>query len=191
MTKKILIGTGLIIVMLLFGTFIFQNHIMAPFAAYQSKQFWKAQEHNLKHDKDSTIVFPKAVGIVNDFSEIFTTSEKTELTEVLYDYNIETSRQIVVVTIDSITPYQDIQKYATDLGNEWGVGMAEKDNGLVIVLCKPCRKIGIATGTGAQTVLTNEICQEVISNVIIPKFKNDEFYNGVKKGVEELIMKWE
>ena len=134
--------------------------------------------------------FPKPIGIINDYEKIFTESERTELSKILYDYDIETTRQIVVVTIDSIKPYQNIQEYATDLGNEWGIGNAEKNNGLTIVVCNSCRQIGIATGYGTELILTDEICKKVIDETIIPEFKNGEFYNGIKKGVTELIAKW-
>lgn len=128
--------------------------------------------------------------IINDYDSIFSPSQRKELSDIIYDYNIETTRQIVVVTIDSINPYSDIQKMATDLGKYWGVGTAEKDNGLIILLCKPCQKIGIATGFGTELVLTDQICKEVIDKTIIPEFKNGEFYSGIKKGVTELIEKW-
>ncbi|MFD1062047.1 TPM domain-containing protein [Winogradskyella litorisediminis] len=134
--------------------------------------------------------FPKPIGIINDYGQIFTESQRTELTKILYDYDIETTRQIVVVTIDSIKPYSNIQKYATDLGNEWGIGDAEKNNGLTIVVCNPCRQIGMATGLGTELILTDEICKNVIDQTIIPEFKNGEFYNGIKNGVTELIEKW-
>ena len=129
--------------------------------------------------------------IINDYDSIFSPSQIKELSDIIYDYNIETTRQIVVVTIDSIDPYSDIQKMATDLGKYWGFGTAEKDNGLIILLCKPCRKIGIATGTGTELILTDEICKNVIDQTIIPEFKNGDFYGGIKKGVTELIKKWE
>ncbi len=45
----------------------------------------------------------------------------------------QTGAQIMVVTVDS-TGGTDIVQYATDLGNRYGVGSAERDNGLVIVL---------------------------------------------------------
>ena len=134
--------------------------------------------------------FPKSVGIINDYGQVFTESQRTELSKILYDYDIKTTRQIVVVTIDSIKPYENIQKYATDLGETWGVGTAEKNNGLTIVICNPCREIGIATGIGTELILTDEICKKVITEKIIPKFKNGEFYSGIKKGVLELIEKW-
>ena len=128
--------------------------------------------------------------IINDYDSIFSPSQRKELSDILYDYNIKTTRQIVVVTIDSIKPYSDIQKMATDLGKYWGVGNAEKDNGLVILFSNPERKIGIATGYGTELVLTDEICKSVIDNVIIPEFKNGKYYDGIKKGVTELIEKW-
>ncbi len=135
--------------------------------------------------------FPKPIGIINDYGQIFTEAQRTKLTKVLYDYDIETTRQIIVITIDNIKPYTNIQKYATDLGNTWGVGTAEKNNGLTIVVCNPCRQIGIATGTGTKLILTDEICKNVIDQTIIPEFKNGNFYDGIKNGVAELIKKWE
>ena len=134
--------------------------------------------------------FPKPIGIINDYEQVFTELQRAELTKTLYDYDIETKRQIVVVTIDSIKPYQDIHKYATDLANIWGVGNSEKNNGLLIVLCNSCKQISIATGLGTELVLTDEICKEVIDKKVIPEFKNKAFYQGIKNGITELIKKW-
>ena len=45
----------------------------------------------------------------------------------------QTGAQIMIVTVDS-TNGTDIVEYAAGLGNQYGVGSAERDNGLVIVL---------------------------------------------------------
>ncbi|MGG6231670.1 TPM domain-containing protein [Tenacibaculum sp. SDUM215027] len=157
-----------------------------------------AQETKLKKVTSETVsseikknVFPKPLGIVNDYELIFTEPQRNKLSKTLYDYDIETTRQIVVVTINSITPYQNIHRYATDLGNKWGVETKEKNNGLTIVLCKPCKQITIATGIGTEQILTNKICEEVIEKTIIPEFKKGEYYLGIEKGITELISKWE
>ena len=128
--------------------------------------------------------------IINDYDSIFNPSQRKELSDILYNYDIKTTRQIVIVTIDSIKPYTDIQKMATDLGKYWGVGKAKKDNGFVILLCNPEKKIAIATGYGTELVLTDEICKSVIDSVMVPEFKNGNYYDGIKKGVTELIEKW-
>jgi len=125
--------------------------------------------------------FPKSMGFINDYGQVFTESQRTELLKILYDYDIETTRQIGLVTIDSIKPYNDIQKYATDLGQTWGVWTAEKNNGLIIVVCNPYRQIGIATGTGTALILTDEICKKVMDEKIIPEFKNRKFIAELKK----------
>lgn len=129
--------------------------------------------------------------IINDYVNIFNAAQKEELSDIINDYYKKTTRQIVVVTVDNITPYTDILVYATDLGNYWGVGDATKNNGVTIVLCNSCRQVGIATGTGTQLILTDQICKEIIDETMIPEFKNGDFYNGIKKGIAELIHKWE
>ncbi|MBO0592961.1 TPM domain-containing protein [Cellulophaga sp. E16_2] len=135
--------------------------------------------------------FPEPIGIVNDYGQVFTESQRSELYTLLYDYESETNRQIVVVTIERLTPYDNIQEYGTDLGQAWGVGSTDRNNGMVIIICKPCRQIGIATGSGTREVLTDRICNEIITNTIVPEFKNGNFYDGIKIGLNELITNWE
>lgn len=176
------IGTKILIL------FLTLNLLSCKGSAQETKIKKSATDVQLSETVKST--FPKPIGIINDYGKIFSESQRTELSKILYNYDKETTRQIVVITIDSIKPYQNIQKYATDLGNEWGIGNTEKNNGLTIVVCNPCRQIGIATGTGTELILTDEICKNVIDQTIIPEFKNGNFYNGIKNGVVELIKKW-
>lgn len=129
--------------------------------------------------------------IVNDYSAIFSKEEKAILSKKLYDYEIATTRQIVFVSIDSITPYSDIQKYAVDLSNYWGVGQKDKNNGFMIVLSKPLRQVVIATGLGTEKILTDSICEQVLKTTMIPRFKEDKYYEGISQGLDSLINKWE
>ena len=129
--------------------------------------------------------------IVLDFDSIFESKEIDELSELLIKYDLKTTNQIVVVTVNNISPYSDIHKFSIDLANYWGVGRNDKNNGLTIVLCKPERNLAIATGYGTELILTDEICQDVIDSIMIPEFKSGNYYDGIKKGVTELITKWE
>ena len=182
-TQKMKIGTKILILFLTFNLLSCkgtaqEKEIEKPTTEFDFSKVEKFRETKLKGQ------------IINDYDSIFSSSQRKELSDIIYYYNIETTRQIVVVTIDSINPYSDIQKMATDLGKYWGVGTAEKDNGLIILLCKPCQKIGIATGFGTELILTDQICKNVIDQTIIPEFKNGKFYDGIKNGVAELIEKW-
>ncbi len=139
---------------------------------------------------ESSYQFPKSVDIINDYDAVFTDIEYQELVEFLNYYEEETTRQIIIVTVSDLGPYEDIQQYATDLGNTWHVGTAGKDNGLVIVLSKRLRKVGIATGTGTQKVLTYQICKDVIDHTMIPLFKENKYFNGIDSGIKELMKSW-
>jgi len=170
---------------------ILPNLISVPLAAYHSHQAW-SQNGTSTSDfmLNPNSKFPNSTGIVNDHSRILTANQRNELSKTLHHYDVKTTREIVIVTIDSIIPYTDIQEYTTDLGNEWGIGKTEKDNGLIMVICKPCRKLAIATGHGTEKVLTDQICKSVIDNTMVPEFKNDKYYDGIKKGITELIEEW-
>ena len=67
----------------------------------------------------------------------------------LIEFAKETSNQIVVVVVDDLAGLEPFE-YATALGQEWGVGKSETDNG-VVLLIKPTggknqRKTFIAVG---------------------------------------------
>ncbi len=144
-------------------------------------------------ERDYSEVFPenpKALAVV-DNSNIFSNAENYELAVKLVRYGDSTTRQIAVVTVDSIAPYNDIQKYASDLGNYWGIGQKDLDNGLLIVFSKPLKKVAIATGYGTMKVLTDSICKQIIDSVMIPKFKNRDYYQGIDKGVDTIIKIWD
>ena len=76
------------------------------------------------------------------------------------------------------------------MGNYWGVGQKDIDNGLLIVFSKPLRKVAISTGYGTEKVLTDSICKQIIESVMIPNFKNGDYFKGIDNGVDTLIEAW-
>ncbi|CAL2087228.1 TPM_phosphatase domain-containing protein [Tenacibaculum sp. 190524A02b] len=128
--------------------------------------------------------------IVNDYSNILNPSQKRQLTSLISNYYKKTTRQIALVTVNNIESYTDIRKFSTDLGNYWGIGSAEKNNGILIVFCNPCKQIRIATGLDTQKVLTDDICSTILNNNMIPYFKEGKFYEGFENGITELIKQW-
>ncbi|TDQ27534.1 TPM domain-containing protein [Tenacibaculum caenipelagi] len=134
--------------------------------------------------------FPFPIGYVNDYEQIFTKEQNEKLEKLISDYEKSTTNEIAIVTISSIEPYDNINDFATDLSNDWGVGKSKKDNGLVIIISKNLRLIRISTGNNTEKILTDEICKKIIDNTMIPEFRKGEFYTGIKKGLNKLISKW-
>ena len=124
-------------------------------------------------------VFPEVNDWVNDYEDVLDQDNEETLNEFLAEYQTSTARAIVVITVDQITPYEDIQQYATDLGNQREVGDADYNNGLIIVLSAHQRSVGIATGIGTGKILSDSQCKETIDNIMIPYFKNGDYYLGL------------
>lgn len=135
--------------------------------------------------------FPASVGYINDFGKLLDSAQIIELSGIIEEYEKKTTREISVVTVDSIAPYTDIMLYATDLGNYWGVGKAEEHNGVIMVICVPCRKIFIATGLGTEKRLKDEECKQIIDETMIPEIKKGNYFEAIKNGLFAMMEKWE
>jgi len=156
-------------------TVIFLMLIILIFSCEGSKPLVKAQQNS----------FP---AIVNDYSKIFTQSQRDSLVKKILQYEKLTTNEIAIVTLDSIDG--EIKFYGTNLANQIGVGKKDKDNGLLILLVKSLRKVNISTGLGTEKILTDAICQVIIDTKMIPEFKKGNFYKGIDNALDEIILKW-
>lgn len=149
-----------------------------------------------KHDKDRFInykeikKYPLPEGYINDYENLFTIEQKQELDSIITNFSILTTNQICIVTVQTYEPYKSMKDLTTDLGNFWGVGEEDKDNGLIINISKNKRTIWIGTGLGTEKVLTDEILTNLINTKMLPFFKEGNYFEGVKTGLQELIKLW-
>lgn len=119
--------------------------------------------------------------LVNDYAGLFTAEQRSYLEYNLVAFNDSTSNQILIITTPSLDGY-DISNYAFEIGEKWGVGKAEHDNGLVIVIKPKNQTPGqafIATGYGLEGALPDAVCKEIVDLEMIPHFKKNDYYGGV------------
>lgn len=134
---------------------------------------------------------PSPPRLVNDFAGVLERNEFVNLEQNLEKFARETSTQILVVTVDDLQGNAP-GDYAFRLGEKWGVGQSEKDNGIVILL-KP--KVGnekgqifIATGYGLEGVLPDAVVNgDIIDTEMIPQFKNGNYYKGLVNGIKVIM----
>lgn len=123
---------------------------------------------------------------VYDYIGLLSASEKKALEEKLIKYSDTTSTQIVIATINS-TEGENIDYLGTKWAHEWGIGQAKEDNGVFILLAKGDRKIAIKTGYGVEHLLTDAMSKRIITQDIIPYFKQDNYYGGLNRGVDAIF----
>lgn len=129
---------------------------------------------------------PKEQTSVYDYVNLLSETQKTNLENKLIRYSDSTSTQIVVVIIET-TKNESIGILTPRWAQEWGIGQAKEDNGILILLAEKDRKIWIAPGYGIEPILTAGIVGEITRNVIIPEFKKGDFYAGLDKGSDTIF----
>ncbi len=125
--------------------------------------------------------------VVFDQERLLTASEMNKLRSVINNHEIKTTNQIAIVTTLDMDGYADILEFATDFGNELGVGKADKDNGVVIAVSKNMRKVAIANGHGVTTVMPDKVANQIINEKMIPHFRIEEYYQGIYEGTKAVI----
>ena len=86
---------------------------------------------------------------VFDYANLLSASEKQQLEQKLITYADTTSTQIVVAIIPSLLGEYE-GELAPKWAHKWGIGQADKDNGVFILLAEKERKIWIAPGYGLE-----------------------------------------
>ncbi len=131
-------------------------------------------------------VIPPSGQWVTDRAGLLSTAEAQALTTRLRAYADTTSTQIVVVSLTDLGG-ADIGLYATELGQQWGVGQQGKDNGVVILVSRDDRKVFIATGFGLEGAIPDAVAARIIRNIITPNFRQGRYYAGLSGAVDALI----
>ncbi|MBU2527449.1 MAG: TPM domain-containing protein [Bacteroidetes bacterium] len=121
-----------------------------------------------------------------DMAKVLTDAEAQALEQKLIRYADTTSTQIVVVTTASIKG-ENIGLLAPRWAQAWGIGQAETDNGVFILLAEKERQILISPGYGTEEFLTAGIVGEITRNIIIPEFKAGSYYRGLDKGSDAIF----
>lgn len=124
--------------------------------------------------------------LVNDFANLLSVEEESNLEAKLDAYNDSTSTQIAIVTITDLAGY-DISTYSFELAEKWGIGQKGKNNGLLILVAKQQHKTFIATGYGLEVKLTDALCKRIVTQIINPAFKKNDFFSGLDKGTDAMV----
>ena len=129
---------------------------------------------------------PNPPRLVNDFAGMLAPDEEEALERKLVAYDDSTSSQITIVTINNLNGY-DVSDYAFKLGDAWGIGRAQKNNGILILVAKEERKMYIATGYGLEGALPDALAKRIIETILKPNFQQSRYYQGLNEATDYII----
>lgn len=130
--------------------------------------------------------FPTLTGRVVDQAGILSPEAKAALEPKLADLEARSGIQLVVATVSTLGG-EEIEPYANELFRAWGLGEAERNNGVLLLVAPNERRVRIEVGYGLEGTLTDALSSVIIANAITPRFKAGDFSGGVTRGVDDII----
>lgn len=130
--------------------------------------------------------FPELTGRVVDTADLLTPEQEARLAGESERLEGRTTDQLVIATVPSLGG-RGIEDFSRDLGNHWGVGQEDKDNGVLIVVAPSERKVRIEVGYGLEPILTNDRAAEIIARDLLPNFREERWFEGIDSGSRSII----
>ncbi|WP_054940494.1 TPM domain-containing protein [Paenibacillus ihuae] len=117
---------------------------------------------------------------VNDFANVIDVKAENYMVNYGVKLHQETGAQVVLVTVDS-TGGASMEEYATLLFNSWGMGSADKNNGVLLLLSIKENKYWALQGDGLKSTLTDSGLSQILSESLEPDFADKNYAAGARK----------
>lgn len=115
---------------------------------------------------------------VTDMAGMLSPQAIARVDSLMADAWRQSSAEPVVVIVDNLDG-EDIDDYATELFELWKPGKKDKDNGVIMLISRDDRKFVIRTGYGAEGVLPDALCWEILNMEMKPHFVKGDYDAGV------------
>lgn len=129
---------------------------------------------------------PALTGRVIDRAEILSPAAEASLSARIEAHENATTDQIVIVTLPDLMG-RPIEDWGLMLGREWGIGRADKNNGIVFLIAPNDRQLRIEVGYGLEGSLPDARAAAIIQSDVIPHFKQGDMEAGIDAGLEAIL----
>ena len=122
---------------------------------------------------------------ITDLSATLSQTQQTQLDATLRALETNKGSQIAILLVPTTTP-ETIEQYAIRVAEQWQLGRKGVDDGLLIVVALQDRTVRLEVGYGLEGVIPDAIAKRVISEIMLPYFRNNDYYTGLVAGVDRL-----
>jgi uncharacterized protein len=123
---------------------------------------------------------------VTDQTATLTREQQAGLERMLQEFEARKGAQLAVLLVKTTAP-EPIEQYALRVAEQWKVGRKKVDDGAILVIAKDDRALRIEVGYGLEGVLNDATASRIIREVIVPRFREGDFYGGINAGLDRMI----
>lgn len=111
---------------------------------------------------------------VYDQGDFLDDNVEEEINKLLVQLEEKTTVEFVIITIPTLNGLS-IERYAVKLGNELGIGKADTDNGILLLISREDTKVRLEIGIGIQDIFTDSICGKILDEYFVPFRAEDDY----------------
>lgn len=128
--------------------------------------------------------------LINDYASVIEPQDAERIRTVLQHLQASHGIEATVITVPSIGTYgtgdPTVEAFATRLFNTWGVGNAQRNDGVLVLLAVGDRTVRIEIGRGYSSAYDARM-KTVIDEYMVPHFRNGHYSFGLARGVEAMV----
>lgn len=134
----------------------------------------------------SQVAVPELSRRVTDLTATLSADQVSRLETRLAGFEAKTGSQIAVLIVPTTEP-EDIAQFGIRVGDQWKIGRAKVDDGVILIVAKDDRKLRLEVGYGLEGAIPDAIAKRVIAETITPYFRAGDFAGGIEAGVQQLM----
>ena len=132
------------------------------------------------------VAVPPLTARVTDQTATLTQGQVAALEQTLQAFETRKGSQIAVLIVNT-TGGEAIEPFALRVAERWKLGRKSADDGALLVVAKNDRTLRVEVGYGLEGALNDATSKRIISEIIVPRFRENDFYGGIEAGVARMI----
>jgi uncharacterized protein len=134
----------------------------------------------------AAVAIPPLKSRVTDLTGTLNESQRSALEQTLAEFEARKGSQVAVLIVPTTQP-ETVDQYAVRVQEAWKLGRKGVDDGVLLVVAKDDRKLRFEIGYGLEGVLPDAAAKRIIEEDITPRFKQGDFYGGIRAGTDRIM----
>jgi len=138
---------------------------------------WSDSPYSYGIKKKHTFSTPQ--GYVSDFAEILDSEWQSHIRGVCKDLETRTGVEMIVVTIPTVNPFPHARDYAEKLYEEWRIGTAQKEQGILLLTSLKERQAVVVLGKTLIPIIGKPQLDTLSEQHLIPMFQSGNYGEAI------------
>lgn len=118
---------------------------------------------------------PRPLGYVSDFAGVLSPEWYRQIRSVCKDVEVKTGVEMLIVTVPSIEPMRHARNYASELYEQWRIGTAQQERGMLMLVAIEERQAVVVLGRNLLSVIDRQTLDHVSDTLLVPMFRTGRY----------------